>query len=298
MEEPLSSPSIIETIPLADDLFRSGASDPSILDEAKPLFQIPSPTPFDLNWRMFGVNIRVSPWFWLVSALLGWSAVDLGLQYLVLWVLCVFVSILLHEFGHVLMGRLFGSDGYIVLYSFGGLAVGSKNLSRWWQRVLVSFAGPLAQLALYGVLRLMVGVIEPAFDHPVHGELAFEAYYNLLVINLYWAIMNLIPVWPLDGGQVAREVLEWLVPDRGSRYALGLSTAVAGLLAIHFVAAMRGWPLPLLRNWFPRGDLYLGLLFALLAIGSYQTMQQLRPTRRFHDDEPVPWEKHHDDWDR
>ena len=81
------------------------------------MFQVPGRTQFDLNWRLFGVDVRVSPWFWLVSALLGWEAmVPRGFQFLILWVLCVFVSILLHEFGHVLVGRVFGSDGYIVKF--------------------------------------------------------------------------------------------------------------------------------------------------------------------------------------
>ena len=70
------------------------------------------------------------------------------MPYLVLWIICVFVSILIHEMGHVLMGRLFGAEGHIVLYSFGGLAIGSKRLADRWQRIAVSFAGPLAQFIL------------------------------------------------------------------------------------------------------------------------------------------------------
>ena len=84
----------------------------------------PERTQFDLNWRMFGIPVRVHPWFWLMGVILGWSAVERGVQYLVLWIVCVFVSILVHEFGHVFMGLVFGSRGHIVLYSFGGLAVG------------------------------------------------------------------------------------------------------------------------------------------------------------------------------
>ena len=86
----------------------------------------PNPTPWDLRWRMLGTNISVHPFFWVLSAMLGWGWFnDGGFRLLLVWVACVFVSILLHEFGHVLMGRLFGSRGqYIVLYSFGGLAIG------------------------------------------------------------------------------------------------------------------------------------------------------------------------------
>src|SRR5262245_48041042 len=78
----------------------------------------PPATPYDLRFQLFGTPVRVHPLFWLVSAILGWPFIEAGLIYLALWVFCSFLSILLHEFGHIWMGKLFGSDGYIVLYSF------------------------------------------------------------------------------------------------------------------------------------------------------------------------------------
>jgi hypothetical protein len=47
----------------------------------------------------------------------------------------MFISILVHELSHVLMGQAFGAYGHIVLYGFGGLAVGSNQLNVRWQRV-------------------------------------------------------------------------------------------------------------------------------------------------------------------
>ena len=118
----------------------------------------PAETQFDLRWNMFGVPVRVHPMFWLMTAFLGWNLTsrDNGLRLLLLWIICVFVSILLHELGHVFVGRFFGSRGHIVLYSFGGLAVGSKALASRWQRIAVSLAGPLVQLLLFGILFAIV----------------------------------------------------------------------------------------------------------------------------------------------
>jgi Zn-dependent protease len=124
------------------------------------------------------------------------------------------------------------------------------------------------------------------------------AYVALLDINLFWALLNLLPVWPLDGGQICRELLQRFLPRNGTRYALMLSTGVAGLLGVHFLAAHYGYPLPVLKQVAPHGDAYLGLMFAILAIGSYQTMEQLGPARRYRNEEPTPWETRHDDWDR
>src|SRR5438876_7238715 len=100
-----------------------------IRGSAIAVFFEPSPTPYDISWRMLGTHVRISPWFWLMTVLLGWSTTQLGFLYLFVWVACVFVSVLVHEFGHVLMGRFFGTDGHIVLFGLGGLAVGSNALS-------------------------------------------------------------------------------------------------------------------------------------------------------------------------
>src|SRR5262245_38491573 len=115
----------------------------------------PSPTPLDLRFRLFGTDVRVHPLFWLISVIFGWSwrNVNLlpggGLGEVALWVACVFFSILLHEFGHVWMGRAFGASGHIVLHGMGGLAIGSSDVPYRWQRVLVSAAGPGIQLLFF-----------------------------------------------------------------------------------------------------------------------------------------------------
>src|SRR5271166_4322717 len=110
---------------------------------------------------MGGIRIRVHPMFWLISAIMGWSSLDQGLEYLLLWIACVFVSILIHELGHVLMGRAFGYDGHIVLYSFGGLAVGSNAMPNRWQRIAVAFAGPLAGFLYLGLIIVGFLMINP-----------------------------------------------------------------------------------------------------------------------------------------
>ena len=103
-------------------------------------------SPLDLKFRLFGVPVRVHPFFWIGSAILGWSTVDLGVEYLLIWIACCFFSILLHEMGHVMMGRVFGTNGHIVLQGLCGLAVGASELRDRWKRVLVILAGPGIQL--------------------------------------------------------------------------------------------------------------------------------------------------------
>lgn len=254
----------------------------------------PGRTQFDLNFRLLGTAVRVHPMFWILSAFLGQSFFERGIEFLLLWIACVFISVLIHEMGHVLMGRLFGSDGHIVLYSFGGLAIGSNLLSSRWQRIAVLFAGPLAQLVFWGFVwllrnRLLVG--------PQGGsDYLHVALDQLDWINWYWPLLNLLPIWPLDGGQITREVLVWLAPRRGIRVALGISLVTAGLLAINSLAAHSGREL---IPYLPAGGLYTALFFGLLALNNLFELQQLGQERpRWEDDEPPRWDRDRDSWER
>jgi len=247
----------------------------------------PEPTSFDLHFRLFGVHVRVHPFFWLCSAFLGWDYLkqgEGGLQLFLIWMVCVFVSILLHELGHVFAGRLFGARGHIVLYSFGGLAIGSSELQNRWQRVFVYFAGPLIQFLLFGVVFALL-VLKRNEELAVPPVLA-RTLVILAAINLFWPILNLLPIWPLDGGRISYEVFDWLMPSKGIRVALGISLVLAGLLAAHSLAAEFGQRL---IPYVPVGGWIAALLFALLALRSFQQLQ-METYRRPWDRERDPWE--------
>src|SRR6187401_2581712 len=108
----------------------------------------PSGSPYDLKFRLFGTYVRIHISFWIFTAILGWDWVRVGFGYLLIWIIAVFISILLHEFGHIWAGRMFGTHGDILLYSFGGLAIGSSDLRKRWQRIVVYLAGPAIQFML------------------------------------------------------------------------------------------------------------------------------------------------------
>jgi stage IV sporulation protein FB len=250
------------------------------------VFFEPNRSQFDLNFKMFGIDVRIHPMFWLVSAIMGWNALEEGFSFLLVWIVCAFVSVLIHELGHVFMGQLFGSHGHIVLYSFGGLAIGSSALRNRWQRIAVYFGGPLAGFLLYGLVRWAEAHMDPQAMNPLLGE----GIWDLRVINLYWGILNLFPIWPLDGGQISRDLCEWLLPANGIRVSLGISLVVAGLVA--FIALVNTYSpyfmtIPYLRML--RGG-YMALLFGCLAYNSYQVLQ-VEGRRQ-------PWDHEWDYWDR
>ena len=257
----------------------------------------PPETAFDLRFWLLGTHVRVSPWFWLISAALGWGLVmgadtRTGMLYLAIWVACVFVSVLLHEFGHVWMGRLFGSHGHIVLHSFGGLAIGSSDLDRGWKRFLVFFAGPLIQLVLFGILVVVTGLVmphnlaAPEWSAPGGAALTF-----LLEINLFWPLVNLLPIWPLDGGQMSREVFSGIAPQNGLYASLILSAVVAGLVAFQciFPEAL-GRYIPFLAGL--GRQVYMALFFGYFCFQSIMALSAVSAARRrrYSDDE-FPWER-------
>jgi Zn-dependent protease len=265
----------------------------------------PAETPYDLRFRLFDIPVRINIWFWAISVLLCWSWVRLGFQYLLIAVLCVFASILIHELGHIVMGRLFGARGYIVLYSFGGLAVGSNDVRYRWQRIAVSLAGPAAQFVLYALIEYVL-LRQTAVVEAIRRNLLLGAAVVVMRnINWYWPILNLLPIWPLDGGQVSREVLSGFSPRHGLRWSLGLSVFCAGLLtADALMTLLRKEPLiPFLGG----GGFWTLLLFGSLAFSSYQLLQQVHVLEyhddrgrggRWGDDEREPWEQDPDFWKR
>lgn len=247
----------------------------------------PPQTQWDVNFPLFGIPIRVTPMFWLANALLGWSFaqnvaastnLNAGLG-LMMWIMIVLVSIIVHEIGHVIAFRRYGIASDVVLYQFGGLAVprGSHGFGRQARldsrgQIFVSAAGPAASLLLGLAIAAIVyvgGFAIPNFT-PFKPELAYltegkdlhpTAWYlidGLLFANIAWGLVNLLPVYPLDGGQISREVFLMTNYETGIRQSLILSILVAGGIAL--------WA-------FSRHDTYLGLMFAILGFSSYQILQ-------------------------
>ena len=130
-------------------------------------------------------------------------------------------------------------------------------------------------------------------------QLQFAAMF-LLSINLWWALINLLPVYPLDGGQVSRELFTWVSRSNGVRYSLALSLVTATLVAINALSSAVGGPtLP----YLPIGGRFFIFFFAIFAFESFMHLQveltRSRGSWRDPDDaDRLPWESDPDDWKR
>jgi len=232
---------------------------------------------YDLSFSLFRIPVRIHPLFWLVAVLLGARRADL--RGLLVWIVALFVGILFHELGHALATRAYGFRSWITLYGMGGItscnqtqAYGSRGL-RSLDNILISAAGPVAGFFLAAAV---VGVVL-ATGHEVgyklgapFGIMVFPIEVigsdvvtlfvaDLLFICVAWGVINLLPIYPLDGGQIAREVLLVVNPRDGIRQSLMLSVITAGLLAVIGLVQL--------------GSILMAMLFGYLAYTSFATLQ-------------------------
>ena len=157
-----------------------------------------------VRFSIFGIPVRVHPFFWLTLAIIGgalWTDSAQGVLQVALFVMAGFISIMVHELGHALTARKFGAHSEIVLQAFGGYAAYSGVRMTRPQSFTITAAGPAVQIAL-GVLVLMV-------LRQLSGLNMNVAYFLLVLVwvSLVWAVLNLLPILPLDGGQMLNAIL-------------------------------------------------------------------------------------------
>jgi Zn-dependent protease len=227
--------------------------------------------------------VRIHPFFWLGAVLLNVSAPPL---FTILWVAAVLLCIVIHELGHAVSLRGFGYHPWIVLHMFGGLTMhnpGQPAARRMGPlgQLIVSMAGPATGFLLAGALLLVLtaaglgGRIEyydplglqvpivPMLMLPEHKLLMVFLYYTFQ-ITILWGVLNLLPVYPLDGGQIARQLFALVGSRDAEGQSLRLSIVTAVLLA--FLAITR---------W---NAIYMGVFFGYLAFSNY-TMLRVHQSR-------------------
>jgi Zn-dependent protease len=209
------------------------------------------------GFTLAGVPVRVQPAFFVIIVLLGF--VSYPMPFPLTWVAIATVSVLVHELGHALAFRAFGLRPSITLHGMGGLttaSVGEAGAPEFTpvRSIVTSLAGPLAALLLFGVPAYLAARgqgFEPLaqLGRTDFGEAVVRragsgvgARYTLatplqlllqqaVYINVGWSLLNLIPILPLDGGNVTASVIELAAPRKGRRVANVISIVAAVVLA-------------------------------------------------------------------
>ncbi|MCB1014513.1 MAG: hypothetical protein KDB10_05285 [Acidimicrobiales bacterium] len=198
-----------------------------------------------LRLRLGDVPVRIELSFFLIAALLGAS---LGsVKGVAIWTAVVLVSVLVHELGHAVAMRWSGVSSRIVLHGLGGLTIPAGAIASRAKRVAVDLAGPLSGLFLLGVPGVWLARTLP--DPSVDVELVL---LSVVWVNVVWSVVNLLPILPLDGGNVTKELLDVLTGEQGERPARVVSIVVAGAAGL----------------WALRSGMLFAGLFALFFVGT------------------------------
>ena len=204
-----------------------------------------------MRFRLFGVDVQVQMFFWLTTAFFAYPDLMAGrYSSAVVWIAVVFVSVLVHELGHALAVKRHKIEPEIALHGMGGTTSWQPGgaLSRG-DHILISLAGPFAGFALGGLVYAFVHLAPGLVVRlPPLGQRAIEL---MLYVNIFWGIVNLIPVLPFDGGHVLEHTLG---PKRG-RLTAGISGVIG--LGVAIYAGLHGM-------------IWMALLFGMGAVQSYQ----------------------------
>ncbi len=155
-----------------------------------------------------------------------------------------FVSIMVHELGHAVAAKAFGLGPIrLVIHGFGGLTSFGVSPTHK-QGVLVSLAGPIAGILL-ACLSALIGLMLASlggfgFATPEYGGHFLLVYTisMMIQVNIFWSLFNLLPIFPLDGGQVMWHGLAMVMPSAVARrrtkqvsIAISAIVGVAALIA-------------------------------------------------------------------
>jgi stage IV sporulation protein FB len=162
--------------------------------------------------RVAGTVVRVHLTFLLFLAWIfassyassGAAAAWTTLAFVVLLFLCV----LLHEFGHIFTARAFGvTTPYVTLLPIGGVAQLEHIPEQPWQEFLIAIAGPLVNVAIAVLLVAIGGATLHGYAATSIDNMQISMVDRLAAVNVFLALFNLIPAFPMDGGRVLRAAL-------------------------------------------------------------------------------------------
>jgi Zn-dependent protease len=218
-------------------------------------------------FRFAGINVYLH-WSWFLLA--AWGASNRigdysSLIWPVLEYLALFVIVLLHELGHSLACKQVGGQAnQIVLWPLGGVAYVAPP-QRPGATLWSIAAGPLVNVGLFPILSalwFLASVLGWSGAMPN----AYEFIRAVWIINLGLLIFNLLPIYPLDGGQILRSLL-WFIIGRACSLMVAAGIGFFGVIAIGLAALLE-------RIW------WLGVIAAFILLHCWGGLRQARHLAR------------------
>jgi len=200
------------------------------------------------------IPISIRPLFWLISFFIGWMW-TMSLVGALLCLLVILISVIVHEFGHALTACAFKQTARIELAAFGGFTYREGGRLKLWKEFIVVLNGPLAGFCLFLVAYFIYQTVPP--QNPL---LNFVVKFTFMA-NLFWTVINLIPVMPLDGGHLLSIILEAIFGFKGIKAAIVIGLIISVGISVFF---------------FAMGMFLVGALFLILTFESFRSLRYYR----------------------
>ena len=169
-----------------------------------------------------------------------------GIEYALIWIPILFLSVLIHELAHAAAIAIFGfGASSIILGGMGGLTANEHmRNARPWQGFVISVAGPASSFVLWFLSSMAMGLSIARTDKFVAVFLPLFA-----LANIWWGVFNLIPVPPLDGGHATRDFFRMFLDERKAfivatwiAIVVGAGVTILGLIGRQlFLTIYIGW---------------------------------------------------------
>lgn len=191
-----------------------------------------------------------------------YGGANLGM--IALWMGVIFLSIFIHELGHAAAALAFGGKPHIELHGLGGTTSTETPEHTAGRDILITLAGPAA-----GAL-LALGLF---FLYKARPSAIVAGAMNL---NLFWTLVNLLPIQPMDGGAVLRTALHRFWGLKGSRFSHMVGFGLASVLAGAFLLA---------------GMTLTGVSLIFLAVSNFRAMREVTELEAIPDAEVEEFEE-------
>jgi Zn-dependent protease len=196
-----------------------------------------------------GTSIDVDFSFFILILLfvaLNYNAQE-GVQYALIWIPILFISVLIHELAHAGAIGMFGfGSSQIVLGGMGGVTINSRR-AKAWQDMIISVAGPASSFGLWLLSIWLIAGVPLVRTDPMLAALMPRMAWA----NLAWGLFNLIPTPPLDGGHATRDFFRMFLSERTAFIvATWIAIIVGGAIAIFFFVGRRQFFIAFYVAWF------------------------------------------------
>ena len=205
-----------------------------------------------MKFSFLKIPVYIQPTFWLLILLCS-GALD-RISYTPIFIaIIIFISLLVHEYGHGLTARYFGASPKIELHMQGGSTHYNGAHLNEKQNFLITINGPLFESLLIVIPYLLLKF------HIFQNMHINYFLYLTMRINFFWCLVNLVPIYPLDGGHICKYILKSKFGDSGIRASIIISITCAIIGASFFLI---------------NRDFIIGSIFALYGIQNFKMLTQ------------------------